>query len=67
MEVGLSSAINSTLSSIQRFSVLTEQTQNRIATGQKHSRLSDNPLAVSVAKDLSNRAADLLVVKDTNS
>ena len=67
MEVGLSSSINTTLSSIQRIAAFTEQTQNRIATGQEHSRPSDNPLAVSIANNLSNRASDLLAIKDNIS
>jgi flagellin-like hook-associated protein FlgL len=65
MEVGLSSQINTTLSVIQRIAAQTEQNQLRISTGQNHQGTGDNPLAVSIAKDLSNRASDLLVIKDS--
>ncbi len=67
MEIGLSSAINTTLHSIQKISAFTERTQNRISTGQKHQGPGESPLAVSVANSLSNRASDLLAVKDTIS
>ena len=65
MEIGLSNSIQTTLSSIQKISSLTEQNQKRISTGQNHP--GENPFAVSVAKDLSNRASDLLAVKDSIS
>lgn len=67
MEIGLSSAIHTTLNSIQHIAFNTEQTQNRIASGQQHQSLSDDPFSVSIAKDLSNRASDLLTIKDTIS
>ena len=67
MDVGLSSALNTTLHAIQQISALTVQTQNRISTGQHHQGPGENPLAVSVAKGLSDRASNLLAVKDTIS
>ena len=67
MEVGLSSTVNTTLFSIQKIAALTEQNHLRISTGQDHQGPGDNPLAVSVAKDLSNRASDLLTIKDSIS
>ena len=67
MEVGLSSAVHVTLGAIQQIASQTEQNQLRISTGQEHQGLGDNPFSVSIAKSLSNRASDLLVVKDTIS
>lgn len=66
MEVGLSGSVHTTLSSIQQIAALTEQNQNRISTGQKHGQNHPgaNPFSVSIAKDLSNRASDLLAVKN---
>jgi len=67
MDVNLSSAIHSTLYSSQNIAALTARTQERIATGQQYQSLIDNPQAVSVAQSLSNRASDLLTLKDNIS
>lgn len=67
MEVNLSSTISSTLFSTQRIAALAARTQERIATGQQHHSLIDNPQAVTVANSLSNRASDLLAVKNNIS
>lgn len=64
MEVGLSSAIQTTLSSTQRISGLLERTQEHLSTGRNDSPRPGNAFAAIVASGLSNKASDLLAVKD---
>jgi flagellin len=67
MDVSLSQSVHTTLGATQRISSLLDKSQARIATGKKHQSSIDNPIAVSIANSLSNRAADLLVIKDNIS
>jgi len=64
MEVGLSSSVRTTLSSVQRIKDLQARTQNRIATGREDEERNRNVIAAFVAKSLSNKASDLLSVKN---
>ncbi len=65
MEVGLSSSVRTTLSSVQRIKDLQSRTQNRIATGREDQERNRNVIAAFVAKSLSNKASDLLSVKNS--
>jgi flagellin len=64
MEVGLTSSVRTTLSSVQRIKDLQARTQNRIATGREDQERNRNVVAAFVAKRLSNKASDLLTVKN---
>lgn len=67
MEVSLSQSVRTTLGATQRISELTEKSQARIATGKKYSSAIEKPIAVSISNSLSNRAVDLLAIKDNIS
>jgi len=65
MDVQLSQSLHTALFSTQRIAALTARTQERISTGQKYGSLVDNAQAVSIGRSLSNRASDLLKIKDS--
>jgi flagellin len=67
MEVSLSQSVRTSVSSSQRISELIEKSQARIATGKKFSSAIENPIAISISNSLSNRAGDLLAIKDNIS
>ncbi|MFP6736416.1 MAG: hypothetical protein VB959_21620 [Rhodospirillales bacterium] len=67
MDVNLSHSVRTTLSATQRIAELIEKSQARIATGKKFQSTIENPIAVSISNRLSNRAADLLTIKDNIS
>ncbi|MBT3549622.1 MAG: hypothetical protein HOO19_16295 [Rhodospirillaceae bacterium] len=67
MQVNLSHPVRTTLGSAQRIAELTEKSQARIATGKKYSSAIEKPIAISISNSLSNRAADLLAIKDNIS
>lgn len=67
MEVNLSHPVRTTLTATQRISELIEKSQARIATGKKYSSAIEKPIAISISNSLSNRAADLLAIKDNIS
>jgi flagellin-like hook-associated protein FlgL len=60
----LSSAVQSSLSSLQQTNDLLTTTQNRLATGKKVNSANDNATVFFAASALSNRAADLSNVFD---
>ena len=60
----LSSAVQSSLSSLQQTNDLLTTTQNRLATGKKVNSANDNATVFFAASSLSNRAADLSNVFD---
>ena len=60
----LSSAVQSSLYSLQQTNDLLAATQNRLATGRKVNSANDNPTVFFAASALSNRAADLSNVFD---
>lgn len=60
----LSSAVQSSLYSLQQTNDLLAATQNRLATGRKVNSANDNPTVFFAATALSNRAADLSNVFD---
>ncbi|NQV57530.1 MAG: hypothetical protein HQ503_16835 [Rhodospirillales bacterium] len=65
MEIGLSAGVRTSLQATQKISALLGRTQERISTGRKYNSIVQNPIAVSLSNSLSNRASDLLTVKDT--
>jgi len=67
MDVSLSQSVRTTLGATQRISELIEKSQTRIATSKKFSSAIEKPIAISISNSLSNRAADLLTIKDNIS
>jgi len=63
-DVTLSSAVRSSLLSLQDSSKLIKQTQGRLSTGLRVSSAIDDPVAFFQAKGLSDRAGDLAQKKD---
>lgn len=63
-DVTLSSAVRSSLLSLQDSSKLIKQTQGRLSTGLRVSSAIDDPVAFFQAKGLSDRAGDLNQKKD---
>ena len=66
-EVGLSSSVSTWLSSTQRIAELLVNRLERIATGRRVNSPVENTAAFNVATSLSNRASNLLQVKNTLS
>lgn len=64
MEIELSSPIRTTLAATQRIKADFERTQKRLATGRKDEERGD-VAAAFVARSLSDRASDLIGVKNT--
>ena len=62
--VNLTAATRQVLQYQQHTAALTEQTINNISTGRKVNKPIDSPTAYFQARGLSNRASDLLAVKD---
>jgi len=62
--VSLSLGTRQVLYSQQRTAALTNETANHLATGNKVQSALDSPSAFYQARSLSNRASDLLAVKD---
>lgn len=63
-DVTLTASSRQTLFQIQRSADLRQQTTQRIASGQRVSRASDDPPAYFQARGLSNRVADLLQTRN---
>ena len=63
--VNLTAGTRQVLLSQQQTATLTEQTSRNISTGRKVNSINDNPAAYFQARSLSNRAGDLLAVKDS--
>ncbi|MBL6941550.1 MAG: hypothetical protein ISR53_05270 [Rhodospirillales bacterium] len=63
--VNLTAGTRQVLLSQQQTAALTEQTTRNISTGRKVNSINDNPAAYFQARGLSNRASDLLAVKDS--
>ncbi len=64
VDISKTSAINSTLQTIQKVTKLASQAQEHLATGKKVNKVTDDPFAFFVAKSLSDRASDLGGLKD---
>jgi len=62
--VNLTAGTRQVLLSQQRTASLTDRTSNNISTGRKVNSVIDSPTAFFKASGLSNRAGDLLAVKD---
>jgi flagellin len=65
MEIELNSAIRTTLVATQRIKADFARTQERLATGRKDNDERGNVAAAFVARSLSDRASDLIGVKNT--
>lgn len=65
--VNLTAGTRQVLLSQQRTAALTDKTTHNISTGRKVASAIDSPTAYYQARNLSNRASDLLAVKDTIS
>ena len=63
-DIALSSANQSVLLLLQRTASLTNQTNERLATGLKVNRAADDAPAFLLAQSLNARAGDLLALKD---
>jgi flagellin-like hook-associated protein FlgL len=65
MDIELNSALRTTIGATQRIQSQLERAQERLATGRKDDDARGNVAAAFVARSLSDRASDLLGVKDT--
>ena len=65
MEVQLSTSITTTLGATKRVQANLERTQENLATGRKSDRVRGNVAAAFVSQSLSNRASDLLSIKNS--
>ncbi|MEM1398986.1 MAG: hypothetical protein AAGF58_03855 [Pseudomonadota bacterium] len=63
-DVSLSGAMRSNLLLLQNTQTLIDRTQNRLATGQKINTALDGPQQFFASKGLSQRAGDMLFLKD---
>jgi flagellin-like hook-associated protein FlgL len=63
----LSSSARTSVQTLKKFSIQLSKTSERLATGLKVNRASDNPIAFFTAKSLSQRAGDLNRVLDSIS
>jgi flagellin len=63
-DINISSAVRSSLISLQETTGLIDRTQNRLATGQKVANAIDDPVAFFQAKTLNDRAFDFTEKKD---
>ena len=63
-DVSLSNAMRSNLLLLQNTQTLIDRTQNRLATGKKINTALDGPQQFFAAKGLSQRAGDMLFLKD---
>ena len=64
-DINLSSAVRTSLTSLQSTSDLLGQTQERLATGNRVNSALDDPTAFFTASALNNRASDLSTLLDT--
>jgi flagellin len=64
-DVGISSSVRQTLSTLQRTSSDINTIQNRLATGLRVTSALDNPSNFFAAKSLNNRAGDLTALQDS--
>ncbi len=67
IEISLTSSMRANLLALQSTSILTDRTQERLATGQKVNSALDNPSSYYAARSLNNRAGDLSVLLDSMS
>ena len=64
VDISKSSAINSTLQTIQKVTTLAGKAQENLATGRKVNKVTDDAFAFFVAKSLTDSASDLTSRKD---
>ncbi|MDP6572734.1 MAG: flagellin [Rhodospirillales bacterium] len=63
-DIAISAVTQNTIGGLQRTAALADQVRERLATGRRVNRPSDNAPAFFLAKSLTERAEDLLAVKD---
>ena len=63
-DVTISAVTQNTIAGLQRTAALADQIRERLATGRRVNRPSDNAPAFFLARSLTERAGDLLAVKD---
>ncbi len=63
-DIAISAVTQNTIGGLQRTAALANQVRERLATGRRVNRPADNAPAFFLAKSLTERAEDLLAVKD---
>ena len=63
-DIAISAVAQNTIAGLQRTAALSDQVRERLATGRRVNRPADNAPEFFLAKSLTERAGDLLAVKD---